>query len=119
MGGKGEILGYAYACRPFERAAYSWCAEPSIYLTPAAQGRGIGRKLYSALEELLKLLGYRVLLALITGENTGSLRFHEKLGYEQAGELKACGYNFERWLSVFWMEKHMKTSVPSAHCATV
>ena len=71
---QGEILGYAYACRPFERAAYSWCAEPSIYLKSSAQGQGIGRKLYLALEELLKLQGYRVLLALITGENTGSLR---------------------------------------------
>jgi len=104
----GEILGYAYACRPFERAAYSWCAEPSIYLKPEAQGRGIGRKLYLALEELLRILGYRVLLALITGENFGSLAFHEKLGYAVAGEIKACGWKFGRWLSVFWMEKHLK-----------
>ena len=104
----GEILGYAYACRPFERTAYSWCAEPSIYLKPEAQGKGIGRKLYQALEELLKGLGYRVLLALITGENTGSLRFHEKLGYRSAGELIGCGYKFGKWLSVFWMEKQLK-----------
>ena len=104
----GEILGYAYACRPFERTAYSWCAEPSIYLRPAAQGQGIGRKLYNALEQLLKLQGYRVLLALITGENTGSLAFHEKLGYFFAGELKGCGYKLGRWLSVFWMEKTLE-----------
>ena len=26
-----------------------------------------------------------------------------------AGELKACGYKFDRWLSVFWMEKHVQT----------
>lgn len=105
---KGEILGYAYACRPFERAAYAWCAEPSIYLKPEARGRGIGKKLYAALEELLKLQGYQVLLALITGENEGSLRFHEKRGYTVAGELKGTGYKFDRWLSVFWMEKRLK-----------
>ena len=104
----GEILGYAYACRPFERTAYSWCAEPSIYLKPSVHRQGIGRKLYIALEELLKLQGYRVLLALITGENTGSLVFHKKLGYAFAGELKDCGYKFGRWLSVFWMEKNLK-----------
>ena len=28
----GRILGYAYASAPCSRAAYSWCAEPSIYL---------------------------------------------------------------------------------------
>ena len=104
----GEILGYAYACRPFERTAYSWCAEPSIYLKSSVHGYGIGRKLYRALEELLKAMGYRVLLALITGENTGSLAFHEKLGYAFAGELKDCGYKLGRWLSVFWMEKNLK-----------
>ena len=104
----GEILGYAYAARPFERAAYSWCAEPSIYLRPDAQGRGIGRRLYLALEELLKRLGCRVLLALITGENTGSVAFHQKLGYSVCGEIHRCGWKFERWLNVFWMEKHVK-----------
>ena len=103
----GEILGYAYACRPFERAAYSWCAEPSIYLKSAAQGRGIGRRLYLALEELLKLQGCRVLLALITGENTGSVAFHEKLGYSVCGQIHRCGWKFDRWLNVFWMEKHL------------
>lgn len=111
----GEILGYAYACRPFERLAYAWCAELSIYLTPAARGRGIGAKLYAALEELLQLQGYRVLLALITGENTASLRFHEKCGYTIAGELRAVGYKFGRWLSVFWMEKTMDIG----HCSMV
>ena len=121
---KGEILGYAYACRPFERAAYGWCAEPSIYLTPAAQGRGIGRKLYLALEELLKLMGCRVLLALITGENMASVAFHKKLGYAVAGEIHRCGWKFDRWLNVFWMEKHLifvdnPTEKPLKWCALV
>ena len=105
---EGAVLGYAYACRPFERAAYAWCAEPSIYLKPSAQRLGIGKKLYAALEELLKIQGYRVLLALVTGENAGSMGFHEKLGYEIVGELKRSGYKFGRWLSVFWMEKTME-----------
>lgn len=103
----GKILGYTYACRPFERAAYAWCAEPSIYLLPEARGRGIGKRLYLALEEILKMQGYQVLLALITGENTTSAAFHKKLGYSLAGELKDSGYKFDRWCSVFWMEKRL------------
>ena len=73
---QGEILGYAYACAPFERAAYQWCCEPSIYLRPDAQGRGIGRKLYTALEELMKLQGYRNVYAIITAANETSVAFH-------------------------------------------
>ena len=51
---QGRILGYAYGSAPYTRAAYSWCAEPSIYLREEARGRGIGRKLYGALEAILK-----------------------------------------------------------------
>ena len=62
----GRILGYAYASAPYSRAAFSWCAEPSIYLRPEARGKGIGRKLYAVLEEILKRQGYQVLYALVT-----------------------------------------------------
>ena len=105
----GEILGYTYACRPFERAAYSWCAESSVYLKPAAQGRGMGRKLYLALEEILKQQGYFVLYAWVTGENLTSVRFHEKMGYKISMELENCGYKFGRWCDLIWMEKRLKT----------
>ena len=104
----GSILGYAYAAPPYTRAAYRWCAEPSVYLKPEARGRGIGRKLYAALEEILKIQGYQVLYALITSENTGSLRFHEKMGYEWKVNFSNCGYKFDRWLGLIWMEKRIK-----------
>ena len=104
---EGKILGYAYASAPFERPAYAWCAEPSIYLCPEAQGKGIGRKLYEALEKILYRQGYQVLYALITGENTLSLRFHEKSGYTKTAEFTNCGYKFHRWLSLIWMEKRL------------
>ena len=104
---EGTVLGYAYAGAPWERAAYRWCAEPSIYLKPQARGRGIGRKLYTALEELLKLQGYQVLYALITGENANSLHFHEKLGYRRKVLFDDCGFKFGRWLGVYWLEKRL------------
>lgn len=104
----GQILGYAYACLPFERAAYAWCAEPSIYLSPQARGRGIGRRLYGALEKLLQLQGYRVLYALVTGENRDSLVFHEKMGYRVTGELEKCGFKQGRWLGVYLLRKTLE-----------
>ncbi len=103
----GEILGYAYGSAPYSRAAFSWCAEPSIYLKPEAKGRGIGKKLYSALETCLQEQGYQVLYALITDENTDSIRFHEKLGYTQSVHFPNCGFKFNRWLGLVWMEKRL------------
>lgn len=49
----GRVLGYCYAGRAFERAAYAWNAEISCYLAHEAQHRGIGRQLYARIEELL------------------------------------------------------------------
>ncbi len=110
----GEILGYAYAAAPYTRAAYRWCAEPSIYLKPEAQGRGIGRRLYAALEEILKIQGYQVLYALITEENLGSRAFHERLGYTFSVCFSDCGFKFGRWLGLIWMEKRISpVEIPS------
>ena len=105
----GRILGYAYGSPPFERAAYRWCAEPSIYLCPEAQGTGIAQKLYTALEWILKEQGYQVLYSLITEENTRSVRFHEKFGYKTRMILPDCGFKHGRWLGLTWMEKRIKT----------
>ena len=105
---EGRVLGYAYAARPFERAGYSWCAEPSIYLHDDARGRKIGRKLYAVLEEILKKQGYCVSYALITSENLPSLSFHKKCGYSTVAVFPNCGRKFDRWLGLHWMEKRLK-----------
>lgn len=110
----GNILGYAYGSLPFERAAYAWCAEVSVYLAPQAHGRGIGRRLYAALEEIMWRQGYRKIYALITSENTGSLAFHEKVGYRFSAAFPGCGFKFGRWLGVTWMEKQSNlVEIPS------
>ena len=106
---QGEILGYAYAAPPYARAAYSWCAEPSVYLKPEARGRRIGTKLYAVLEEILKAQGYQVLYALITQENEPSLAFHRALGYETRVLFPNCGFKQGRWLGVYWLEKRLKS----------
>lgn len=110
----GRVLGYAYGSLPFERAAYAWCAEVSIYLEPAAHGRGIGRALYAMLEEILWRQGYRIIYSLITSENKGSLSFHEKVGYRYCTEFTDCGVKFGKSLGVIWMEKRsISVEIPS------
>ena len=110
----GVILGYAYASPPFTRAAYAWCAEPSVYLRPDARGRGIGRELYRALEAILKYQGFQLLYALVTGENTASLSFHRALGYETLAVFPDCGFKFGRWLDLNWLQKRLTpVEIPS------
>ena len=111
---EGVILGYAYASAPFTRAAYAWCAEPSVYLRPDARGRGIGRRFYNALEAILKYQGFQLLYALVTGENTASLSFHRALGYEALAVFPDCGFKFGRWLDLHWLQKRLiAVEIPS------
>ena len=105
----GEILGYAYASAPYTRAAYAWCAEPSIYLRGDVRGRGLGTKLYACLEKILQIQGYHLLYALVTEENGESVAFHEKFLYKKQAYFPECGVKFGRWLGIFWMEKRLKT----------
>ena len=105
----GKVLGYAYGSAPFERAAYRWCAEPSVYLAPQAHRRGIGRKLYEALEAVLTRQGYRVLYAIITSENRNSLAFHAACGYRHLADFENCGYKFGTWHGITWMEKRLNS----------
>ena len=96
----GEILGYSYAHAWKERAAYAHSWETSIYLAPKAMHRGIGRALMLELINRSKAQGCHVLIACITGDNAGSRKFHEKLGFSPASHFKQVGYKFGRRLDV-------------------
>ena len=110
----GHLLGYAYASAPFTRAAYGWCAEPTVYLRPEARGKGIAARLYAVLEEILWRQGYQVLYALVCGENGLSRRFHEKQGYHKTAEFPGIGFKMGRSLSLIWYEKRQKVAnIPS------
>ena len=105
----GAILGYAYGSLPFERAAYSWCGELSVYLAPEAQGRGIGRRLCAALEKILEYQGYRKVYAIITTANEASVAFHKAVGYRLTATFPDCGYKFGKWYGTVWMEKELNS----------
>lgn len=109
---EGAILGYAYAGPFHQRAAYSRCCELTIYLAPAAQKHGLGRKLYEALEARLRDMGFLNLYACIGYPQAedeyltrNSAEFHAHLGFQKVGEFHLCGYKFGRWYHMIWMEK--------------
>ncbi|MBR6826230.1 MAG: N-acetyltransferase [Oscillospiraceae bacterium] len=102
---KGEILGYAYAGRAFERAAYSWNAEISCYLK--VRGKGMGRKLYEIIEGILKAQGVRKVYAVVTSANEPSVAFHKAVGYKEVLTYQDVGFKFGQWYDVIWLEKQL------------
>lgn len=102
-----KIIGYAYAHRYLERAAYQWDVEVTIYLADEAQGKGIGKILYHALEDLLQIQGIKNIYSCITANNKHSIGFHKSCGYEMVGSFTKAGYKKGCWQDVVWMQKNI------------
>ena len=114
-----EILGYAYMHSFVGRKAYELSAETTIYLNPDKKKMGIGKKLYSVLEDIAKEQNITNLYSCIGYVdkqdeylNNNSVQFHEHIGFRMVGKFENCGHKFGRWYHMVWMEKiigeHMK-----------
>lgn len=107
-----HIVGYCYVSILHGRQAYDWSVETSIYVDQNCKRMGIGKKLHDALEQALSAMGILNLYACIAfpiGEDPylteDSVHFHEYLGYTHTAHFHKCGYKFNRWYDIVWMEK--------------
>lgn len=102
----GQVLGFAYANYFRPRLAYRYFVEDSIYLSPQAQGQGVGRLLLAELIARCEAAGARQMVAVIgDSQNQGSIGVHRTLGFEQTGLMKSAGWKFGRWLDVVLMQR--------------
>lgn len=108
--GKG-VLGYAYACRFRERAAYRYVVETSVYVAGALQGQGVGRLLYEALIDTLRAQGFTQAIGVISLPNEGSIRAHEQVGFRRAGQLREIGFKEGRWIDIGLWQCELNDSV--------
>ena len=100
----GVIAGYAYVTKHRERAAYQWCVESSVYVSDKFQQKGIAKRLYTTLFEILKYQGCRNVYAGITLPNEKSISFHKKFGFIKIAEYRNIGYKSGKWNTVSWWE---------------
>lgn len=100
-----RIAGYAYAHRHMEREAYQWNAELSVYLDPSFTSKGLGRRLYKILMEILKLQGIKTVYGGVTIPNQKSEDLHKALGFRALGTYHKAGYKAGKWHDVTWFEK--------------
>ena len=103
----GPLVGWASLSRWSVYEAYDRCAEVSVWIEPAYQGRGYGRLLYEALLARASQLGLGVLLARIEAQNEASLRLHRACGFETIGTMRGVGEKFGRLLDVVMMQRQL------------
>lgn len=103
----GVPVGYAYASRLYERAAYAWAVELSVYFAPNHRGRGMGRKIYDKILSLLKLQGVRTVHGKVTFPNPASDKLHNAMGFKLMATLENVGFKNGEWRSINHWEKQI------------
>lgn len=108
----GEIAGYAYAGTFKGRPVYDWAVETTIYVKQNMKTNGIGKALYLALEKALSLqniVNLNACVAYLDIEDKyltkDSVNFHQHMCYSLVGEFHKCGFKFNRWYNMVWLEK--------------
>lgn len=109
----GKIVGYAYSTRYAVRVSYCYDVEVSIYVHESFHSKGVAKKLYDAMFELLAAQGLYNAYSGITVPNEKSRRFHEKCGFEHIGQFPDAGYKHGEWHDVEWMAKKIQPLVPN------
>jgi L-amino acid N-acyltransferase YncA len=104
----GRIVGYVYASRHHERAAYRWSVDVAVYVAAQHQRRGVGRVLYETLFAILREQGHFKAFAGITLPNAASVGLHENLGFRPAAVFRGVGHKFGRWLDVGWWQRDLQ-----------
>jgi phosphinothricin acetyltransferase len=101
----GVVAGYAYASSYRTRPAYRFAVENSVYVAPESHRRGIGKALILKLIESCTALGFRQMIAVIGDSNqAASIGVHRACGFSDAGNLRAIGWKFGRWLDTPMMQ---------------
>jgi phosphinothricin acetyltransferase len=104
----GRITGYSGTTRFRPKAAYATTVETTIYCAPEAVGLGLGGQLYTALFEALSGEDIRRIVAGYTKPNPASETLHKRFGFTTVGVFTECGYKFERYWDVCWMERPLR-----------
>ncbi|MEY9931908.1 L-amino acid N-acyltransferase YncA [Catenulispora sp. GP43] len=103
---KPAVLGYVVVSGISKRACYAGVVELSVYVDPAARGRGIGNRLLSALIASTEAAGVWTINAGIFPENTASLALHERHGFRVLGRQERIGKTVAGvWRDVLLLER--------------
>ncbi len=101
----GKVLGFT-TYGPFRGGpGYAHTMEHSVFLSPDAKRKGIGKALMVCLETHAKEAGIHSLIAGLSGENLGGITFHASLGFSHVADIKQAGFKFGRWHNLILMQK--------------
>ncbi|HTY48881.1 MAG TPA: GNAT family N-acetyltransferase [Steroidobacteraceae bacterium] len=110
VAGAGEVAGFATFGDFRSWPGYRFTVEHTVHVRADRRGRGVGAALVTELIARAGRLGKHVMVGGIDAANARSIRFHERLGFERAGELREVGCKAGRWLNLVFMQRLLGSS---------
>jgi len=101
----GVVMGYAGTTRFRPKAAYETTVETTIYCAPEAVGKGIGRRLYGGLFEILRGEDVHRYVAGYALPNAASEALHRRFGFKVVGVFSENGRKLGKYWDVCWLER--------------
>lgn len=99
------VVGWATLSSVSTRSAYAGVAEVSVYVAPAAQGKGIGRALLESLVQESEQQGIWTLQASIFPENVASILLHKSCGFREVGTRERIAKLNGVWRNTVLLER--------------
>jgi L-amino acid N-acyltransferase YncA len=103
--GGSRVLGWVAATPVSRRQAYGGVVEHSVYVSPDARGRGVGRRLLSELISSTEAAGIWTIQSGIFPENEASVALHLAAGFTIVGRRERLARQHGRWRDVLLLER--------------
>jgi L-amino acid N-acyltransferase YncA len=100
-----RVIGWVAVTPYSDRCCYGGVADLSVYVDPAAQGRGVGRALLERLIADTENSGIWTLQAGVFPENEASLALHRRCGFREVGTRERIGQLDGAWRDVLLLER--------------
>lgn len=112
LGGDDDVLGWVAVSPVSGRCVYAGVVEHSVYVSPAARGRGVGRALLGRLLDSASAGGIWTVQSGVFPQNAASLALHEATGFRVVGTRERLGRMTHgplagQWLDVVLLEKRL------------
>ncbi|MEH1100271.1 GNAT family N-acetyltransferase [Micromonospora sp. CPCC 205561] len=104
----GTVCGWTAVSPVSTRPVYAGVVEHSVYVDPAARGRGVARLLLGALIAATEAAGIWTIQSGVFPENAASLAVHERVGFRVVGVRERVGRHHGRWRDVVLLERRSR-----------
>jgi len=104
-----QLVGFASYGTFRAWAAYKYSVEHSVYIHKDYRGKGLGPILLQELIRLAREQQYHTMIGGIDIANTGSIRLHERMGFQHAGTIRQAAFKFGRWLDLGFYQLLLET----------